>query len=49
MRERQKENWERKQEELNELLEDLSTRIEEIREEFVLELEGLEDMIAESL
>ncbi len=39
----------RNQEEMRDLLEDISTRIEEIRKEMVIELEDLEDMIAEAL
>lgn len=39
----------RNQEEMRDLLEDISTRIEEIQKEMVIELEDLEDMIAEAL
>lgn len=38
----------RENEELSDLLEDLMTRIAEIREEITEELDDLEDMIAES-
>ena len=34
-----------KEEELSDLLEDLATRIQEIREEFLTELDDLEDRI----
>ena len=38
----------RENEELSDLLEDLMTRIQEIREEMTAELDDLEDMIAET-
>ena len=40
---------ERKYEEKRDLLEDLSTQLEEIREEFLSAIEDLEDKIAEVL
>ena len=40
---------ERKYEEMSHLLEDLSTQLEEIREEFLSAIEDLEDKIAEVL
>ena len=40
---------ERKYEERRDLLEDLSTQLEEIREEFLSAIEDLEDKIAEVL
>ena len=40
---------ERKYEEMRDLLEDLSTQIEEIREEFLSAIDDLEDKIAEVL
>ena len=40
---------ERKYEEMRDLLEDLSTQLEEIREEFLSAIEVLEDKIAEVL
>ncbi len=42
-----KEQQERDYEEMKDLLEDLSTQIQEIREEFISALDNLEDMIAE--
>ena len=38
----------RENEELSDLLEDLMTRIQEIREEMTAELDDLEDMISEA-
>lgn len=38
----------RRNEELNDLLEDLLTQIQEIREEFTLALDNLEDMIIDT-
>ena len=47
--ERQPDNrLKKRNEELNDLLEDLLTRIEEIREEFTTALDNLEDMITET-
>ena len=46
---RAKERQERKYEEMRDLLEDLSTQLEEIREEFLREMDELEDKIAEVL
>lgn len=43
------ERQERKYEEMRDLLEDLSTQIEEIREEFLSVIDDLEDRIAEVL
>ena len=43
------ERQERKSEEMRDLLEDLSTQIKEIREEFLSVIEDLEDRIAEVL
>lgn len=43
------ERQERKYEEMRVLLEDLSTQIEEIREEFLSVIDDLEDRIAEVL
>ena len=43
------ERQERKYEEMRDLLEDLSTQIKEIREEFLSVIEDLEDRIAEVL
>ena len=40
---------ERKYEEMRDLLEDLSTQLEEIREEFLSVIDDLEDRIAEVL
>ena len=40
---------ERKYEEMRDLLEDLSTQLEEVREEFLSAIEDLEDKIAEVL
>lgn len=37
-----------RKEELADLLEDLTTRIQEIREEFISELDDLEEMITEA-
>lgn len=39
----------RKNEELSDLLEDLKSRIQDIREEMAGELDDLEDMIAETI
>jgi len=46
---RTKEGQERKYEEMRELLENLSTQIEEIREEFLSVIDDLGDKIAEVL
>ena len=46
---RAKERQERKYEEMRDLLEDLSTQLEEIHEEFLREIDDLEDKIAEVL
>lgn len=46
---RLRERQERKYEEMTHLLEDLSTQIEEIREEFLSAIDELEDKIAEAL
>lgn len=46
---RSRERQERKYEEMRDLLEDLSTQIEEIREEFLSVIDDLEDRIAEVL
>lgn len=43
------ERQERKYEEMRDFLEDLSTQIEEIREEFLSVIDDLEDRIAEVL
>lgn len=43
------ERRERKYEEMRDLLEDLSTQIEEIREEFLSAIDDLEDKIADVL
>lgn len=43
------ERQERKYEEMRDLLEDLSTQMEEIREEFLSVIDDLEDRIAEVL
>lgn len=42
-----KERMERNYAEMKDLLEDLSTQIQEIREDFICALDNLEDMIAE--
>jgi len=44
---RKKERLEQKYEEMKDLLEDLSTQIQEIKEEFISALDNLEDMIEE--
>lgn len=49
MGEMRKEKMLRNQEEMRDLLEDLLTRIEEIRKELVIELEDMEEMITEAL
>lgn len=46
---RSRERRERKYEEMRGLLEDLSTQIEEIREEFLSVIDDLKDRIAEGL
>ena len=49
MEKRRDKGLEKRNEELNDLLEDLLTLVQEIREEFTSALDDLEDMIAEAL